>query len=677
MSFLYSRGTDTFDNAPAQLAADSFSDFAKAVADDKSPRKGLTYICSALSEGIHYEKPTENTGVKHWRLKNYGLPRRFLAFDFDGFVVPEVFQQVCELLRMYNCLIYTTASHTPEAPRARALIELNREISPEEREQLGLAAQMHIESVIGIGKIKFDSSVYRATQPIYTPVTASTIIHHNGAPLDVDKTLANYPYIKAASNTGISKDITSLLAGKPPFELPDSEISEGNRNEVMLQYVGHLRGRGLREQEIEVLALAINSAQFSPPLDVNEVLDICSRYRHQNLGMSTALSALNPESKFGEYFDPQKGVVQIFTVPPPKRSYVFSNQVTLGTMCVLGGSGGVSKTMLTLQMAIAAACGKNLGHIQVDEGSSLLFLGEEDEAERDRRIGAICIHMGADHQLVEKRVKCFGAAGIDIRLTKKIDANAQATNLGDKVIQMAKEHVIQSGSPLKIIAFDHARLVLGGDPNDAEDVTQLTRVLTHIARETGAAVFLLAHSPKSVISKQGNEINSADIAGSSAFVDNSRASFMMWTMREDEAKIHHVSSTERSEYVRLENVKANYARTGGGYWLKRVYMPDWDVAVLEPVYLQSKSLFQSKGASDLHDKILRELRKKHGGVSERRLRDMAGKDGVLGASDGKVRLAIDAMLEEGIIERRTPTSEEKKLHKLSGQVREVLVACTP
>jgi hypothetical protein len=676
MSFLYSRGSNTFDNAPAQMAVDTFSDFANAVANDKSPRKGLTFICSALFEGIHYEKPAEYLGIAHWRLKNYGLPRRFLAFDFDWFESSEVFHQVCELLRMYNCLIYTTASHTDEAPRARALIELNREISPEEGEQLGQAAQMQIESVIGIGKIKFDSSVYRATQPIYTPVTTSTIIHHHGIALDVDNTLANYPYIQKASSKH-SVDTALALIGKPPFNLPEFEIGEGSRNEVMLQYVGHLRGRGLREQEIEVLALAINDAQFSPPLDENEVLDICSRYRHQNLGVSATLSVLNPESKFGQDFDPQKGVVQISTAPPPKRSYVFSDQVTLGTMCVLGGSGGVSKTMLTLQIAIAAACGKNLGHIQVDEGSSLLFLGEEDEAERDRRIGAICSHMGANHQLIEKRVKCFGAAGIDIRLTKKIDANAQATNLGNKVIQMAKEHATQSGSPLRIIAFDHARLVLGGDPNDAEDVTQLTRVLTHIARETGAAVFLLAHSPKSVISKQGNEINSADIAGSSAFVDNSRASFMMWTMRDDEAKNHHVSSTERSEYVRLENVKANYARTGGGYWLKRVYMSDWDVAVLEPVYLQSKSLFQTKEKSDLHDKILHELRKKHGGVSERRLRDMAGKDGVLSASDSKVRTAIDTMLEEGVIERRTPTSEEKKLHKLSGQVREVLVTCTP
>ena len=64
-------------------------------------------------------------------------------------------------------------------------------------------------------------------------------------------------------------------------------------------------------------------------------------------------------------------------------------------------------------------------------------------------------------------------------------------------------------------------------------------------------------------------------------------------------------------------------------------------------------------------------------MTERRLRDMSGKEGTLGASDSKVRAATEAMLEEGVIERRTPTPEERKTHRLSGQVREVLVACTP
>jgi hypothetical protein len=43
MSFLYSRGIDTFDNAPAQMVADSFSDFTEAVADRIRPRVFLVF----------------------------------------------------------------------------------------------------------------------------------------------------------------------------------------------------------------------------------------------------------------------------------------------------------------------------------------------------------------------------------------------------------------------------------------------------------------------------------------------------------------------------------------------------------------------------------------------------------------------------------------------------------
>jgi RecA-family ATPase len=330
--------------------------------------------------------------------------------------------------------------------------------------------------------------------------------------------------------------------------------------------------------------------------------------------------------------------------------------------------------MLTLQMAVAAAIGQDMAGIQIAEGSSLLFLGEEDDAERDRRIGAICSHTGADHNLVSTRIRCFGAAGMDIRLTQKIESNPQPTGLAEKIIELANQHAEISMVPVRMIVIDHARLVLGGDPNDAQDVTQLTRVLTHIAHETKAAVFLLAHSPKSVMGKQGDEINASDIAGSSAFVDNSRAAFMMWAMRDKEAKEHHVSDSERSNYLRIENVKANYARTGGGHWLKRTYLPDWDVAVLEEARIYSSTFFQSKSSTDLQSRILEHLRKKAGGITERKLRDIAGKDGALKASEAKVRTEVEKMLDEGLITSRAPTPEERKQYRLQGQVREILVA---
>lgn len=665
-NFIFSLGKDTYDNCPSQIIVDNFDEFAGVVEKNKSLKKGLTYVCAGLAQGIHYDKPQDNPGIEHWRLKNYALPRGYLAFDFDGFHSPDIFKKVCEHLSQYNCLIYTTASHSEEAPRARALIELNRTVGYAEGESLGIEAQKDIESAIGIGLINFDDSVYRATQPLYTPVITSTIIRHQGYPLDVDAMLNKYPRLNKLDAT------TKSLAGHAPFELPEGDVIEGSRNDTMLSYVGQLRSKGIAEHEIQVLAQAINQARFSPPLDQDELLNICSRYKNQN--QTESAWSLKGNEVLNQPLELSKGDLSILMTPPDKRSYVFSEQVTAGTLCMIGGSGGVSKTMLTMQMAVAAAIGQEMAGIQVTEGASLLFLGEEDDAERDRRFGAICAHMNADLDVVNKRIKCFGAAGMDIRLTQKIDSNPQATGLVEKLIQLTKEHAESTGVPVRFIVIDHARLVLGGDPNDAQDVTQLTRVLTHIAHETKATVFLLAHSPKSVMAKEGSEINSSDIAGSSAFVDNSRAAFMMWTMREKEAKNYHVSDGERSTYLRIENVKANYARTGGGYWLKRTYLADWEVAVLEKANIYSSSIFQSNSTTDLRQRILDELRKKPGGITERKLRDKAGKTNVLKASDAKVRVEIGEMLEEGLIVSRPPTPDERKTHHLPGQVQEVLVA---
>lgn len=674
--FQYSRGQDKFDNQPDQRSAVDFDEFVDSLAADRSPRKGLTYICAALGSGPHYDKPEQYPGEAHWRLKDYGQPRRFLAFDFDGFAQPSVFSLLCGYLSRFNALIYTTASHLPEAPRARAIVELNRDVGPDEGVALGEAMQRSIESELGAEQIKFDQSVYRSTQPIYTPVFASEVIRHTGVAVDVDAVLAAWPQpsmqTAPAGPSGTSM-LGHLLGG---FEVPHGVIAQGERNSMMLRYVGHLRGRGLHEDEIWVLANTLNDQQFEPPLDADELRSVCDRYSHQNVATPLRASGDgdDPDSSLLSFAD---GAVAVPTSPPAKRHFVFADQVTAGTVCTLGGTGGVSKTMLMMQIGVAAAVGQKCGAMPVAEGASMLFLGEEDLAERDRRLGGICAHWNADRALVAQRVKCFAAAGVDIRLTKKVDGNAEQTSLATQVIEMARAHSAQAGAPITLIVFDHARLVLGGDPNAADDVTQLTRVLNRIARETGACVVLLAHSPKSVMSKAGSEINAADIAGSSAFVDNSRAAFMMWSMREDEAKRHQVPLVDRNRFVRLENVKANYAHTGGGYWFKRQFMPDWDIAVLDAAVLWSSGLFEGKAQGALRSRILDVVRKKPGGVTARSLRDQAGKTGELKASEKTVRAEIEDMLSEGLLDRRPPTQTERRDHKLAAAVREVLVAFAP
>jgi len=81
---------------------------------------------------------------------------------------------------------------------------------------------------------------------------------------------------------------------------------------------------------------------------------------------------------------------------------------------------------------------------------------------------------------------------------------ATTTVLTKEIAQHAKRLAAESGVAVTMMVIDHTRLAMAGDPNDAEDVTQPTRVLTSIAQHTGSAVFSLGHSPKSGLT--GNEV---------------------------------------------------------------------------------------------------------------------------------------------------------------------------
>lgn len=376
----------------------------------------------------------------------------------------------------------------------------------------------------------------------------------------------------------------------------------------------------------------------------------------------SALSASPPTS--AAIFELPDGDIHILSAPPAKREYVLADTVTAGTLNVLAGAGGVSKTMLLMMISAAMAVGRGIGDLQIAHGASMLFLGEEDQAEVRRRLSAICAIEGYDPTAVARLVKAFPAAGVDLRLTRNFNGTLNASDLVQNVIQLAQQLRQASCEPVRLIVFDHARLVMDGDPNDAAHVTQLTRVLTQIAQATGAAVLLLAHSPKSVHGKDASEMSVADVAGSSAFADNARSGFIMYGMRLDDAKALQISEADRKKYVKLECAKANYGPKGTEWWFERETLDDWQVQVLKPVKL-CRPIFQpGQARQQLRQKILTLLTTKPG-RSRRQLRDQAGLNKFLAASEKDVIAAVDALLEGGQIELRKPSPAECAKHRLS------------
>jgi hypothetical protein len=365
-----------------------------------------------------------------------------------------------------------------------------------------------------------------------------------------------------------------------------------------------------------------------------------------------------------------QGKMSIPAVPPPPRTYLFGDVIVPGMVAVMAGVGGTAKTGLAIQACIHGSLGRNLGTIQTGSFASLMFLAEETMAERDRRFGALCSRLNAqDRARVEHLVRCYAEAGNDLRLTALADGNVIETSWVDQIITLALAHEEEVKAKVGLIVIDHARLVMSGDPIASDHVTALLRALNKIAVNTESAVLLLAHSPKSTISKEG-EPDASEVFGSGAFVDHSRAAFVLHTMREKEAKHFGFNDSQRKDYVSLSVVKANYGKSNQQWWLRKEVVQGWQAVELVPVFLLPKG--QAQIHSTLVRKIVDMVKAEAGKLTRRTLRDRSGVKRVLGASEREVGDALQRALDQGLIVLREPTAEERKANKLSANVREVL-----
>lgn len=695
----FSQGRNKYDNQPAQLEADDFDDFVAQISSNRSTRKGLVYICAPMAKGAHAELD-KYPGDAHWRIRNLALPRRFLALDGDGFSSPSVFIEFQQLISQWNSLVYTTASHTAQAPRARALIELNREVDYAEGVALGDAVQRMLETKLGATDIILDPSVYRGSQPVFTPLRGAQSFRFRAHPMDVDAILSAWP-LPATSNcvvglglggknfsaVGLSSVSLALIA--PPENSTEIAKVQAALNQVSadcpyplwVNILFALRSTGWTCAEVLARQWSMTAPhrydhatfakvwQRAQPAGGISIGTLYYHAKQQNANPvgPTVLTTQLPVPAVNDSL----GKMCIPTVPPPPRDYVLGKVLVAGTVGVMAGVGASAKTTAAIQFSINGALHKNLGACEIGHFASALFLAEESPAERDRRFGALCAQLSdSERSTVERLVYCEAAAGQDLRLTMLNDGNVHETSLVERIIHTVLSHQQACGTRVGLIVIDHARLVMAGDPIASDHVTALLRALASIAAKTGAAVLLLAHSPKSTYSKDG-DADPSEVFGSGAFVDHTRAALVLHVMREKEAKYYGLSDEERKNHVCMQVVKANYGPSGGSWWFKKEVIPDWHAIELVPEFLLPKG--QAATQSALDRKMIDVVKTSPGQLTGRALRDRySGTNGHLGVSEQKVRDALHRLLSDGILILRPPTKAERDKHRLSANIREVL-----
>jgi hypothetical protein len=168
----FSAGRHTYDNCPNQMVAEDFSILVEHLETHRGKKKGLDYVCGPMSFGSH-DKTQKDPKEAHYRLASHAEPCSFLTLDIDYMNGPSVQDAVLNEIEKLCSYAYETASSTPEVPRLRVFIALDRDVSRHERIVLGTAFQKGLERELkakfGYAEIEFDKSVYRSEQPNYNP----------------------------------------------------------------------------------------------------------------------------------------------------------------------------------------------------------------------------------------------------------------------------------------------------------------------------------------------------------------------------------------------------------------------------------------------------------------------------------------------------------------------------
>lgn len=226
---------------------------------------------------------------------------------------------------------------------------------------------------------------------------------------------------------------------------------------------------------------------------------------------------------------------------PPDRVWAWGGLVPHATVTLLSGAGGTGKTLLTLQLAIAATLGSDLLGRAVRRGPAIVVTAEDDRDELHRRVAAIAEADGID------------LAGLDdlhlVPLTE-----APATHLaieGDGGIAWTPTWTELTASVRRIlpalIILDPVAELFGGKEIDRAQVAAFLSGLRRLAVEVGAAVVLVTH-PSVAGAAEGS-----GRSGSTAWANGARQ--RLFFDRPDKAG---GSQGDHSARV-LKVTKANYA----------------------------------------------------------------------------------------------------------------------
>ena len=239
--------------------------------------------------------------------------------------------------------------------------------------------------------------------------------------------------------------------------------------------------------------------------------------------------------------------------PVPERRWLVVDQIPMHNVTLLGGDGGLGKSIIALQLMAACALERRWLGQQTKPCKAFGLFCEDDEGELHRRLIDICRHYDADLGDLENLQPCSRVA-----LENSLMDWQSAWEAGETTWLHAQimNHALEFGA--QIVVLDSLHDVFAGDEIRRGQARQFIQGLREIAREIDGAVLLTSHP-----SLTGRNTGTGE-SGSTAWSNSVRSRLYL---KEADAQ------TDGAERI-LKTMKANYARGGGEIrlrWADGVY----------------------------------------------------------------------------------------------------------
>jgi RecA-family ATPase len=328
---------------------------------------------------------------------------------------------------------------------------------------------------------------------------------------------------------------------------------------------------------VRVLDLGARWADCPPKGDVSDFLDAAGKMVADLEGLAA------DEMKAPAVLPGAFTAASLEGLPVPPRLWHVRDLVPARTVTLIGGDGGVGKSILALQLAFATATGLSWIGQAVRQGRALHLSAEDDRDELHRRVDQISTFYGMPLEKAPGLTLWSLADDDAVLVTGSPGQTLQATSRWGEL-----QRYIELDKPA-LVVLDSLADVYGANENERPQVRQFVRLLRGLAMPADTAVLLLGHPSLTGLS------SGSGLSGSTHWNNSVRSRMFMAAPETEDG------GASEPNLRTLTVKKANYTQAGAELRLR------WVAGAFDTEGGQMASTLDKQVAADRVDALFLEL----------------------------------------------------------------------